>query len=77
MPAATGLGLTAVERCGAVAEQVLFWCRIGQPPLYFNGHVEGFAMTGGAQQICDSRIISGGISLSGNDFGVKEARLAQ
>ena len=31
----------------------------------------------GAKQICDSRITNGSISLSGNDFGVKEARLAQ
>ncbi len=31
----------------------------------------------GAKQICDSHITSGGISLSGDDFGVKETRLAQ
>jgi len=31
----------------------------------------------GARQICDSRITSGGISLSGDDFGIEEARLAQ
>ena len=46
-----GFGVTAVERCGAVALQVLR--RIGQPPWYFNGHCgEGAACIGGAQQIC-------------------------
>jgi hypothetical protein len=51
MLAATGFGLTAVERCGAVAEQLFCRC-IGQPPWNLSGQLdEGAAWIGGAQQI--------------------------
>ena len=44
----TGFGVTAVERCGAVALHVL---RIGQP-LALMGQCIGAAWSGGGQQIC-------------------------